>query len=220
MGDTFTVSGHSYELGVHVYCLWPLLQIVSTHVLFVATTMNSLQCTPPIVLRVWLFLVLNNNSVCYKLYSFCYSLLQIGSTCVLFVATTVYSVCGHSYNSVYNNNVSVYCNNGSSSAGLHSDLYRFCYRHLYSQFIVVETNSTHVTHEVLARAVSEGVVLKEPEKIFKNVFLPPIKMVRWGVSSIQNGIPQIVSTILGVPWQLGVGVSGSSGVSPKTNNSD
>ena len=49
MGDTFTVSGHSYELGVHVYCLWPLLQIVSTHVLFVATTMNSLQCTPPIV---------------------------------------------------------------------------------------------------------------------------------------------------------------------------
>ena len=60
-------------------------------------------------------------------------------------------------------------------------------RHLYSQFIVVATNSTHVTHEVLARVVSEGVVLKEPEKILKNVFLPPIKMVRWGVSSIQNG---------------------------------
>ena len=37
-------------------------------------------------------------------------------------------------------------------------------RHLYSQFIVVATNSTHATHEVLARAVSEGVVLKEPEK--------------------------------------------------------
>ena len=24
MGDTCTVCGHSYELGVHVYCLWPL----------------------------------------------------------------------------------------------------------------------------------------------------------------------------------------------------
>ena len=56
-------------------------------------------------------------------------------------------------------------------------------RHLYSQFIVVATNST----QVLARAVSEGVVLKEPVKILKNVFLPPIKMVRWWVSSIQNG---------------------------------
>ena len=33
----------------------------------------------------------------------------------------------YSYSSVYNNNVSVYYNSGSSSAGLHSDLYKFCY---------------------------------------------------------------------------------------------
>ena len=33
-----------------------------------------------------------------------------------------------SYNkSVYNNNIRVYYNSGSSSGGLHSDLYRFCY---------------------------------------------------------------------------------------------
>ena len=43
-----TVSGH-----YSVLCLWPLLRIVSTCVLFVAITMNSLQCTPPIVFRVW-----------------------------------------------------------------------------------------------------------------------------------------------------------------------
>ena len=46
------------------------------------------------------------------------------------------TVCGH-YSvfclwsllqySVYNNNVSVYYNSGSSTSGLHSDLYRFCY---------------------------------------------------------------------------------------------
>ena len=38
---TCTVCGH-----YSVLCLWPLLQIVSTHVLFVATPVNSLQCTP------------------------------------------------------------------------------------------------------------------------------------------------------------------------------
>ena len=43
----YSVCGHSYKLKEHMYCLWPLLQIVSTHVLFLATTMNSLQCTPP-----------------------------------------------------------------------------------------------------------------------------------------------------------------------------
>ena len=74
----YSVCGHYYELQVHVNCLWPLLQIVSTHVLFVATNtkwtctvcghyyelqehmyclwplrMNSLQCTPPLVFRVY-----------------------------------------------------------------------------------------------------------------------------------------------------------------------
>ena len=88
----YSVCGHYYELQVHVYSLWPVLQIGSTHVLFVATTMNwenlctvcgqyyelevhmyclwpllmnSLQCTPPIVFRVWY----NNNIVSTMTYT-------------------------------------------------------------------------------------------------------------------------------------------------------
>ena len=71
MSNTCTVCGHSYDLGVHVNCLWPLLQIGSTCVLFVATTMYSLQCT-------WFVATA--------------TLLRIGSTCVLFMATTMYSL--------------------------------------------------------------------------------------------------------------------------------
>ena len=90
----YSVCGHCYELQVHMYCLWPLLQTGSTHVLFVATTMNwentctvcghyyelevhvyclwpllanSLQCTPPIVFRVWY----NNNIVSTMTYTLC-----------------------------------------------------------------------------------------------------------------------------------------------------
>ena len=91
----YSVCGHYYELGEHMYCLWPLQQIGSTHVLFVATTMNSLQCT--------LFVATTTNWECtctvcghyYKLgvHVYClWSLLQIGSTCVLFVATTMNSL--------------------------------------------------------------------------------------------------------------------------------
>ena len=51
-----------------------------------------------------------------------YSVAASWVTRVLFVATPT-NWDGHSYN----NNVSVYYNSGSSSAGLRSDLYRFCY---------------------------------------------------------------------------------------------
>ena len=88
----YSVCGQYYELQVHMYCLWPLLQIGSTCVLIVATMtkwentctvcghyyklevhvyclwpllMNSLQCTPPIVFRVWY----NNNIVSTMIYT-------------------------------------------------------------------------------------------------------------------------------------------------------
>ena len=69
-------------------CAMPLLRIGSTHVLFVATRMNSLQCT--------LFVATPMNSL----------------QCTLFVATTMNleytcTVCGHKHYFVYNH-ISVY----------------------------------------------------------------------------------------------------------------
>ena len=58
------------------------------------------------------------------------------------------------------------------------------------------TNSTCVSHEVLARAVSEGLVqyiegAKKIGKILKK-FVHPIKMVRWGSPPIRMVPPAIV----------------------------
>ena len=77
MGDMCTVCGHYYELGEHVYCLWPLLWIGSTCVLFVATTMNSLWCT------LFVATTMNWKYMC--------------TVCHYYEFTTVYSVCGHHY---------------------------------------------------------------------------------------------------------------------------
>ena len=60
-----------------VLCLWQLLQIVSTCLLFVATPMNSLQCT--------LFVTTTTN---WK---------YMCTVCHYYEFTTVYSVCGHYY---------------------------------------------------------------------------------------------------------------------------
>ena len=68
---------HYYKLGVHVYCLWPLLQIGSTCVLFASTTNWEYMCT-----------VCQYYKLGVHMYCLC-PLLQIGSTCVLFVATTM-----------------------------------------------------------------------------------------------------------------------------------
>ena len=73
-----------------MYCLWPLLQIGSTHVLFVATTTNwEYMCT-----------VCSHYDELGE-HVYCLSpLLQIGSTRVLFVATTYEFTTVYSTNSV------------------------------------------------------------------------------------------------------------------------
>ena len=73
-----------------MYCLWPLLQIGSTHVLFVATTTNwEYMCT----------VCGHYDEVGEHVYCL-WPLLQIGSTCVLFVATTYEFTTVYSTNSV------------------------------------------------------------------------------------------------------------------------
>ena len=44
MGDTCTVCGHSYELGVHVYCLWPLQCILFVATPTIVSTIIMLVC--------------------------------------------------------------------------------------------------------------------------------------------------------------------------------
>ena len=67
---------------------------------------------------------------------------------------------------------------------------------MFSQFIGVATNSTHVTHEVLARVVSEGLVLKE----LKNLE----KFVKKFVSASNK---RHLSRDSPLPWEMGGTVS-------------
>ena len=95
---------------------------------------------------------------------YCFSsLLQTGSTCVLFVATPmnwnyVCTVCGHYYEfiTVYSG-----CGHKQYTGGV------------YSQFLVVATNSTCVTHEVPARVVLILLYMKGAGK--NCLFLSPMR---------------------------------------------